>query len=58
MDCLHWQTLHNNTRNYASDSDTNFIFLGHLGHSNINRNSPICVATSKVAKASEQGLSL
>jgi hypothetical protein len=29
----------------------NSICLGHLGHSDINRNNPICVASPKVAKA-------
>ncbi len=35
-----------------SDSSTNCTCLGHLGWCDTNRNDPICVAPSKVAKAS------
>jgi hypothetical protein len=58
MDHLHWQTLCDNARDNAGDSDTYCTCLGHLGHSDIKRNNPICVAMPKVAKASKQGLSL
>jgi len=58
MDHLHWQTLRDNACDNVGDSDTNCTCLGHLWSSDINRNSPICVATPKVAKASKQGQSL
>jgi hypothetical protein len=48
MDHLHWRMLRDN----ASDSDMYCTCLGHLGHSDINRNNPICVASPKVAMAS------
>jgi hypothetical protein len=52
-DHLHWQMLCDNARDNAGDSDTYCTWLGQLGHSDINRNNPICVATPKVAKASK-----
>jgi hypothetical protein len=58
MDCLHWRMLCDNARDNTVDSDTYCTCLGHLGHSDINRNNPICVAMPKVAKVSKQGLTL
>jgi hypothetical protein len=50
--------LRDNARNNARNSDTYYTCLGHLGHSPVNRNNPICVIMPMVAKASKQGLSL
>jgi hypothetical protein len=49
MDRLHWQRLRDN----AGDSDSHYLLaLATLGHSDKNRNNPICVMSPKVAKAS------
>ncbi len=59
MDNLHWQMLRDNALDDAGDSNMYCTCLGNLLRSDINRNNPICVATTpKVAKASKHGLSL
>ncbi len=52
MDDLHWQDLYVKMP-AISHCDIAFLTcLGYLGHSDINRNNPICIVSPQVAKAS------